>query len=372
MKSYSMGVLVLLVQVSEARPRPRRRRLESFRSCNTTKTYVASAWELDWREHIDEWASNWEFDGPACTRMRLQKEYIDVWLALHAKRNVTGPEAPLPKFHHKVIGFHQIKSDCEKAKKHVPIEPLVGFLRHPLHHCFTMATSSLVVQPYRVAKEYMFPPFRDEVVPPPRQRRDVLAFYFDLGASTYRAGAGGASMSWFVEEYAQRGIVFDRILAWEAHPQNTSTLFADFDAFPLERLSYFNTLADPTEHSKMNPLTMLRDLATPDDFVVLKIDIDHNPAENAFVREIIQDASLSDRIDELYWENHVKRNPMESQGWQHTPGLFDVDEDPPSFAATASLDLEHRRPVRSANDITHSYELFHALRERGIRAHSWV
>ena len=42
------------------------------------------------------------------------------------------------------------------------------------------------------------------------------AFLFDLGCSTYNAGLGGASQSWFVEKFRSHGIEFDRILAWEA------------------------------------------------------------------------------------------------------------------------------------------------------------
>ena len=56
-----------------------------------------------------------------------------------------------------------------------------------------------------------------------------------------------------------------------------------------EVLAYNNVPADPTPGATENPLQQLIDLATPDDFVVMKIDIDNNPVEEAFIQQILSD-----------------------------------------------------------------------------------
>lgn len=431
------GLVVSNGHPLERKVRSRRRRLDE-QHCTIRKRYVASSWELEWRQTIDSVATNDSAWDRGCAKLRSRRDLVEAWLKLAALRRNTSIEVPLERGRHEVFGVHVVESSCG-GKKVIPIEPLVGFLRHPLHHCFhrtydivyddgekarvsedriksvgTTFDVGMKIQAqykgrgskyypgeitrvhrdwtYRLDKGYMLPMFRDEIAPKlhsrkrrhgggPMRHGGPMSFYFDLGASTYRSGFGGASMSWFVDEYDRRGITFDRILAWEAIPQNHSLLLQGFDAFPLARLSYFNTEADPTPGAKLNPLTMLQDLCYPDDFVVLKIDIDNNPVENAFIRSIVHNPSIAALLDELYWENHVLRSPMMFMGWQGTPGLnssssVEEDETAPveglSFAAVASADLAHRGPVRGPNDITHSYELFHALRERGIRAHSWV
>ena len=55
-------------------------------------------------------------------------------------------------------------------------------------------------------------PFAQALADAPPRR----AFFFDVGASIYNTGAGGASQSWFVETYRRGGVEFDRIFAWEA------------------------------------------------------------------------------------------------------------------------------------------------------------
>ena len=61
-------------------------------------------------------------------------------------------------------------------------------------------------------KGHILPMHAAHVFPAPPRR----AFFFDVGASIYNTGAGGASQSWFVETYRRGGVEFDRIFAWEA------------------------------------------------------------------------------------------------------------------------------------------------------------
>mmetsp|Transcript_7175 Transcript_7175/g.11946 ORF Transcript_7175/g.11946 Transcript_7175/m.11946 type:complete len:103 (-) Transcript_7175:193-501(-) len=94
-----------------------------------------------------------------------------------------------------------------------------------------------------------------------------------------------------------------------------------------------------------NPLRILKEIAHPDDFVVIEIDIDHDPTEIKFIRQILSNRDVSVRIDEMYFEHHVGLSPMIYRGWNDK---------------------------RKAMNLPQSYELFTELRNLGIRAHSWV
>ena len=97
--------------------------------------------------------------------------------------------------------------------------------------------------------------------------------------------------------------------------------------------------------SPLNPLVHLKAITAPEDFVVLKLDIDTASIELRLIEQLLADAALVGRVDELYWEHAVRMSPMMHQGWARD------------------------RPTQTLKD---SYELFSRLREAGIRAHSWV
>ena len=66
---------------------------------------------------------------------------------------------------------------------------------------------------------------RSWVVPPPTQPKSSSGdaaknLYFDAGASSWVAGQGGPSLSYFAKVWARHGINWDHIEAWEG---STST-----------------------------------------------------------------------------------------------------------------------------------------------------
>jgi hypothetical protein len=293
------------------------------------------------RRHVEEWmaawnawqlpASEWAESGPGVR-----------WLSADNKTSET-------------LSYFEISDDCYEdrrvRKQRVPIEPLMGFLRHPLSHCFHMKEY--------LNKNYMLTDHARHVVPrlsltqTEAVRVSLIAetpdvykrFMFDLGASYYRSGAVGASQSWFVETYLKFGIDFDRIIAWEANAVNTSLVFGGYPAEIVSKLTYFNVPCTAAPDDSMNPVRMLKQLARPEDYVVFKIDIDHSVVEMELIQQIIEDPAVYSLIDELYFEHHVSRSPMEHRGWGTRPKLM---------------------------DLAGSYELFLRLRRLGIRAHSWV
>ena len=176
----------------------------------------------------------------------------------------------------------------------------------------------------------------------------MRAFLFDLGASLYRSGLGGSSQDFFVESYAARGIHFDRILAWEPKPYPDQKIIDAMPNHVYDVASFFNVGVSADPEARINPLRTLRSITRPSDLVVLKIDIDSPEIEERLLQQIVEDSSLSSRVDELYYEDHVHMHPFMHGGpWQGGQN-------------------------RTKRTLIDSYALFGQLRRLGIRAHSWV
>ena len=133
---------------------------------------------------------------------------------------------------------------------------------------------------------------------------------------------------------------------------------AIFEGMPndvMTSISYFNIPVDDTQGGKNNPWRYIRDLVRPEDFCVVKVDIDTPEIEIELMRQLVLDddsvkseqvdkARLSHLIDELYFEHHVWGSGLSS-----TWAGYGMD-----------------------GDMVGSYNLFSQLRNLGIRAHSWV
>ena len=227
----------------------------------------------------------------------------------------------------------------------VPIEPLVGILRHPYAVCGSSARER-VTSSWLVDKDYLLAYFMDEwartqaggVV------QDSRSFLFDMGCSTYNDGLGGASLSWFIDHYRARGVHFDRVLAWEATKLDPNKLLGSFPKDVLANLSYYNVPVDTNPGALHHPWSILKRVAKKEDFIVVKIDIDAPMTEDTLMMQLMDDPTLMEMIDEMYFEHHTTGNPMMFHGWGRDVGL----------------------------DIVDSYEMFYYLRENGIRIHSWV
>jgi hypothetical protein len=75
----------------------------------------------------------------------------------------------------------------------------------------------------------------------------------------------------------------------------------------------FNIPAAPDAESNTNPWNMLRKVATPEDYVVVKLDIDNTPVEEQFIAQLRASSDLHSLIDEFYFEHHVNVSVEHSQ-----------------------------------------------------------
>ena len=128
-----------------------------------------------------------------------------------------------------------------------------------------------------------------------------------------------------------------------------------FRSAPVEvydRISYYSLKVNTTPGVRDNNLRVLLSMTSPDDLVVVKLDIDHPAVENSLISQILTNEAVSTRVDELFYEDHVQRHPFMDSGsrpWLRFNG--------------------GPLPTRTLRD---SYRLFSHLRQLGIRAHSWV
>lgn len=238
---------------------------------------------------------------------------------------------------------HTLGQTPGQRTRNVSIDPIAGVLRHP---AACLSDQVLRKDYFALSSWAMY--FSHTVRPNPaliREQQQSLNFYFDLGASLWKSGAGGASQEWINSVYETYCIKFDHIYAWEVTIHNPCTVMSEIPDSVKPKYHWFNIPANPSESSGDNPLHMILSETTPSDFVVLKIDIDNWKVEEKFVQQILDFPEISARIDEMYWEHHVNFHPMNTY-WGAS--------------------------VHDSFKMVDSIKIFEKLRNLGIRAHSWV
>jgi hypothetical protein len=290
--------------------------------------YFPSRWEKTWKSHIHELQSDDVQWASGCSEIRANRAIVsDISRKIDFLNKLSG---------HEDVDFNISElSRFVSCGKTIYIEPLVSFLRDPSFLCINNHTA--------LSKSWLL------LQPPSYQSVHGSVYFFDVGASLYDAGDGGASQQWFVETYRSHGLELDHIIAWEARLHSPQDIFTRVPGDVKLKLRYFNIPASSAPTSDDNPLRFIRQLCTVHDYVILKIDIDDTATEVALILQLLADRMLSRLVDELYWEHHVVGSPMQYHGW----GNLSANSGP--YA-----------------DLAASYKLFSRLRHRGIRAHSWV
>ena len=343
-------------------------------------SYTSSEWEFMWLKNADKWTEAnvicdilWgahrefvhEFLDAVCTSRYhaphnqwclIDDEYHPLWYntanretfqltwenPLPPDARVDQPAPVIPRagsLDHILSKF--VFLDEETGETYVEhIEPLVSHLRFPLAKCIGPLPDLPQYEHYATT-------FRGFILPPPRNRKD-RAVYFDAGASSWDKGSGGPSLQYFFNLWKRHGIEFDDIYAFD-----TMTVRDDFYAhIPL----YFSgkthyqqaVLASlPKHHSEEHPFlpTFIKEkVSALQDYVLLKLDIDSATIEEETILNILEDPDTY--IDEIAWEHHIRGNYL-MQEWGQPDLLPDMT-------------------------LRQSMEFFLLLRQRGIRAHSWI
>ena len=174
-----------------------------------------------------------------------------------------------------------------------------------------------------------------------------------MAASVYAAAGGsavGPSLPLFLSLYERNCIRFDHAYGWEATKFDEALWWRHVPADVRPRLTFYNepvTAAAFVDH-----------LAThthPEDFVVLKVDIDGGP-EVEIVEEIARRPELAARVDELFFEYHFDFDGLDF-GWHiRRPGAR----------------RRFRYDTVSNASVDDALGLMRRLREAGVRSHFWV
>lgn len=293
----------------------------SSRACHWAFVqYLPSPYESYWTQNIASLQTD------VCTESNKQSAEIEGWMT-HARLSSSNPTELPGSIFSKFI----FRNNCTGEIVTDYIEPLAGLTRSPL---FCMKGDDFVVE-----KDYLVMSWNVS-----RKLLVNKAFYFDLGASLYDAGAGGASQSWLVERFEARGVRWDGIFGWEAMAHPPSDVWSKIPAHLKPVYHWYNIPVDPGPNHPDNALNYIRQIAKPQDYVLLKIDIDTTLIEEALVRQLMKSEELLSLVDEFIFEHHVNTAPMHK--FWNTAGEKSKLED--------------------------TYRIFGELRHKGILAHSWV
>ncbi|KAG5189557.1 hypothetical protein JKP88DRAFT_271586 [Tribonema minus] len=223
------------------------------------------------------------------------------------------------------------------------IEPLAGLTRHPEALCLDKNADKLGDRGYIVLGQTS--ETCAHALPSRAAFRAPFArmLVFDLGASTYTTPVGADSQRWFVESYARHGFAVSEYYAWEAGKHDPVAIWAEVPGDLKPHYHWLNIPATPDAESMDNPWNFLRAIATPDDFVAVKLDIDNTPVETAFMEQLFKDPKLQALVDEMFFEHHVNVENM----WRYW------------------------KTQKEKVYLKDTYSMILQLRQKGIRFHSW-
>ena len=193
---------------------------------------------------------------------------------------------------------------------------------------------------------------------------------FDMGASVGFKGVPGGiyarmppnggglapSLPLFYRIYADRCLEPDEVYAWEPNPRvRGPDWWGELPGAIRAKVRFFNDFVVEGEieqaegpkgtHPAASFLEILETVAkaSPEDFVVVKVDIDTSAIELAIVEAIAERPEIAALIDELYFEYHF---------------YFDGH----NFGWGGAV----------SGDVDTAVSLMHRLRTLGIRAHFWI
>lgn len=352
---------------------------------STAFAYTPSSLELEWFPPHSQRGQPHAV-GRVCEIARMQlTPRVDAWLRF---ANASIGDATREPDADERAALSSMRCDDGRVEY---LEPLTGIARHPYAKCGCVPREKFSVNPTsldylvlqnlcRRAAETSHPP----TLTLPAGRRAPRTLFFDLGSGTFsngepvqlgrgnggglgsKGGSGGPSIPLFAALYKRSCIEFDAIYAWEYSPFSPRRYWKDVPVEMRAKLHFFNVPVESEPHPN-GVLALLREAATPDDFVVLKVDVDHSAIEESVVTGIAADPHLASLVDELFFEYHFYGEPhVEGRPFNPYWGVHNDTRHGPVPTSTVPAAL---RTNATADTALH---LMHRLRRRGIRAHFWI
>ena len=151
--------------------------------------------------------------------------------------------------------------------------------------------------------------------------------FIDMGASLLFHDNDNPAI-YMAQLYKKFGIVFDHVYAYEYTtftPEQTQSLFKELIP-DLWKTSYhwINVGVDEKLNATMNPFTMIKQHFLPEDFIVVKLDVDTASVEMPLLNALLNDAHLHTLVDQFYFEYHIVIKEISMWGLEAAGTIFDA------------------------------------------------
>ena len=157
-------------------------------------------------------------------------------------------------------------------------------------------------------------------------------------------GVGGGASHFKYQIYESHCLNFTDWYMWEARGHNPRDVFKKIPGHLRPGYRWFNFPLTTAANDWDNPMNHLLMEAKKEDVVIFKIDFDAPAIEAALIRQILAYPEVAELIDEMYFEHHVNHDILKNAWGTQKSKVYHSD----------------------------SLKLFTALRQVGVRAHSWV
>ena len=213
------------------------------------------------------------------------------------------------------------------------MEPLLPTMRHP-KICYQFKR-------YLLNMEYLIHDFYSMCQ---QIKHDSRLIFVNMGASLdfHRQSRVQSPDSYLQHLYSKFGFEFDHIYAYEITPKNAPAVYELVPDSLLASWHWINVGVDPIPGAKMNPFTMLTSKYTPNDFIVIKLDVDNHNVEVPLFYQLMEDPTLLKIVDQFYFEHHVHQKELVSN-WRGT----------------------------MHGSVKDSLQMMYELRRKGVASHYW-
>ncbi|CAF1444387.1 unnamed protein product, partial [Didymodactylos carnosus] len=346
--------------------------------------YTSSQWELEWYLNIDK------LQNRVCTTLaetaHLTKAVQTVQRIIQLNENRFTPKTKTPSTNDYLFSKMYYRQLCTKdsgetyshSEAYQLIEPLVGLLRDPLTICeWSDESIKLIPKEVSVAgdgglyskRHLLLIPAAPYVVFGETNTNDDQSLQLmepwsyrwsgsdgsgiknytpsqiillDLGSQNFgQPGASTTSTRWFYDYLKRKSMSFNRIIAYEISQLAPTTVWEQVPDELMSGYTLINVGCSADKTSKHNPWRILMAIAKPEDYIIVKLDIDTPSIELPLIHQILENSTISQLIDEMFFEHHVSVKEMIGD-WGHPPG-----------------------------SLSDSYLYFTKLRQLGIRMHGW-
>ena len=153
-------------------------------------------------------------------------------------------------------------------------------------------------------------------------------------------------------DHSKRKIGFDQVFGFELTLLEPQDYWSKVPPKWLPYWHFYNTPISQDAAHAYSPVRMIKSIASQNDFVGFKLDIDTPSVEMPIAMSLLMDDTFASLVDEFFFELHFRCEVMTKCGWGKNPYKEDIQ---------AGLVLD--RP--------HVLKYFMELRHKGIRAHIW-